>query len=79
VIWTLIGLFLKLLGIGLSIPNAMRHFKTWKARRCDELYQMQHFYVKTGKKLPLPKWKRRIYRIVKMPMPHLWQPDEKQK
>lgn len=76
---TILGLILKILGITLSIPTALKHFKTWKDRRCAELYEIQYFYVRTGRKLPLSKWKRRIYKLVRMPLPHLWMDDKRKK
>ncbi len=74
--WLIIGLLLKLAGIVLAIPNTLRSYKHWKDKETAKLWEANSAFRRRGVKPKIPKWKRTVFFIVKMPNPHLWKFDK---
>lgn len=69
---TLLSLLLKTLGILFAIPGACKQYKSWRAKEIANLYQYQSVYARTGNKPRISWIKRILFRLIKMPMKHLY-------
>jgi hypothetical protein len=69
---TLIGMFLKILGIVVAMPNVWRQYKQWRDKEMGKLWEANSAYLRNGYVPKVPLWKRCIFRVTKMPNPHLW-------
>lgn len=72
----IITIVLKICGIVLAVPNTVRTLKTWREKQTALLYEYQFVFRRSGKRPEIGRVKRIMYRVARMPMPHLWQPEK---